>query len=194
MVRCHGPVCCVHCMVCLPELMLCTCRFGASLCSTRNCTLMLRISSALACLWRHRAQVCVMASLCSGHVGPVPTSAGLVVLAACCPATAMQTMLHCMLAICDHSRICVSVACMILAGNRGCGLCTAPSEDLPLAAAMNNYMMFSGTEGVYTHTTKYARSPECPCCGSGTAVEISPDMTLKQVCPAVASRTNNLTP
>lgn len=48
---------------------------------------------------------------------------------------------------------------------------------------MNNYMMYSGTEGVYTHTTKYARDPACSTSGGGTAVVVTDSMTLQQVLP-----------
>jgi NEDD8-activating enzyme E1 len=47
---------------------------------------------------------------------------------------------------------------------------------------MDNYMMYSGTDGVYTHTAKYERDPADPACGAGVAVSISADMTLQQVC------------
>lgn len=46
---------------------------------------------------------------------------------------------------------------------------------------MDNYMMYNGTDGVYTHTVKYERDPTDPACSAGTAVHIQPDMTLKQV-------------
>jgi hypothetical protein len=50
-----------------------------------------------------------------------------------------------------------------------------------MAADMDNYMMYSGTEGVYTHTVKYERDLNDPVCGAGVAFPVSPDMTLQQV-------------
>jgi ubiquitin-activating enzyme E1 C len=50
-----------------------------------------------------------------------------------------------------------------------------------MTADMDNYMMYSGTEGVYTHTVKYERDPNDPVCGAGVALPVSPDMTLQQV-------------
>ena len=47
---------------------------------------------------------------------------------------------------------------------------------------MDNYMMYSGTDGVYTHTVKYERDTGDPACGAGVALHINPDMTLQQVC------------
>jgi hypothetical protein len=52
---------------------------------------------------------------------------------------------------------------------------------------MENYMMYSGTEGVYTHTVKYERDPSDPMCGAGVAVPVHADMTLQQVCAPILS-------
>lgn len=41
--------------------------------------------------------------------------------------------------------------------------------------------MYSGTDGVYTHTVKYERDPNDPACGAGVALHVNPDMTLQQV-------------
>lgn len=46
---------------------------------------------------------------------------------------------------------------------------------------MDNYMMYSGTDGVYTHTVKYERDPNDPACGAGVALHVNPHMTLQQV-------------
>lgn len=50
-------------------------------------------------------------------------------------------------------------------------------------AAMNNYMMYMGTDSIYTHTVAYARDETCTVCGSGTPLPVSLSMTLQQVRP-----------
>jgi hypothetical protein len=55
-----------------------------------------------------------------------------------------------------------------------------------LAAGLDNYMMYNGTDGVYTHTVRYERDPTCPICSAGTAVPVTPQMTLQQARPAHA--------
>jgi hypothetical protein len=47
--------------------------------------------------------------------------------------------------------------------------------------------MYSGTEGVYTHTVKYERDPSDPMCGAGVAVPVHADMTLQQVWAPILS-------
>jgi ubiquitin-activating enzyme E1 C len=46
---------------------------------------------------------------------------------------------------------------------------------------LNNYMMYTGDEGVYTHTFEHQKKEGCPVCGS-TAInfEVSPDLTLQE--------------
>lgn len=48
---------------------------------------------------------------------------------------------------------------------------------------MNNYMMYMGTDSIYTHTVAYARDETCTVCGSGTPLPVSLSMTLQQVRP-----------
>lgn len=45
--------------------------------------------------------------------------------------------------------------------------CTQEAFKLATTAApyLDNYMMYAGTEGVYTYTFDYARRPDCPVCG-----------------------------
>ena len=44
---------------------------------------------------------------------------------------------------------------------------------------MNNYMLYVGSAGVYTHTVAYERDPECMACSPGIMVEMGPDTTLQ---------------
>lgn len=45
---------------------------------------------------------------------------------------------------------------------------------------LNNYMMYSGDEGVYTYTFENERKPDCPVCGNlAKAINVNPEMTLQ---------------
>jgi hypothetical protein len=46
---------------------------------------------------------------------------------------------------------------------------------------MDNYMMYMGADGVYTHTVCYERDEQCLVCSPGVPVPASDDMTLQQV-------------
>eukprot|EP01112_Ceratiomyxa_fruticulosa_P011649 TRINITY_DN317_c0_g1_i4.p1 TRINITY_DN317_c0_g1~~TRINITY_DN317_c0_g1_i4.p1 ORF type:complete len:438 (-),score=104.08 TRINITY_DN317_c0_g1_i4:177-1490(-) len=50
------------------------------------------------------------------------------------------------------------------------------------AGSLNNYMMFSGLNGVYTYTFEYEKNPECAVCGS-TAISysVASSITLKEL-------------
>eukprot|EP00245_Coleochaete_scutata_P005560 TRINITY_DN19219_c0_g1_i1.p1 TRINITY_DN19219_c0_g1~~TRINITY_DN19219_c0_g1_i1.p1 ORF type:complete len:447 (+),score=71.94 TRINITY_DN19219_c0_g1_i1:106-1446(+) len=48
------------------------------------------------------------------------------------------------------------------------------------SAGMDNYMMYVGTDGVYTHTVKYAKDPDCIVCSPGVVLNIPPSTTLQQ--------------
>lgn len=50
---------------------------------------------------------------------------------------------------------------------------------------MNNYMLYVGTSGVYTHTVAYERDPECPCCSPGVKMEVPAGATLQDVLDAL---------
>uniref|UniRef100_A0A7R9Y511 NEDD8-activating enzyme E1 catalytic subunit n=1 Tax=Prasinoderma coloniale TaxID=156133 RepID=A0A7R9Y511_9VIRI len=45
---------------------------------------------------------------------------------------------------------------------------------------MDNYMMYMGTAGVYTHTVAYERDPDCVVCSPGVAVQAPPEVTLRE--------------
>jgi ubiquitin-activating enzyme E1 C len=47
------------------------------------------------------------------------------------------------------------------------------------AKGMNNYMMYVGTDGVYSHTVEYERDPSCVVCSPGIAHSMSVDATLE---------------
>lgn len=51
-------------------------------------------------------------------------------------------------------------------------------------AAMDNYMMYMGSDGVYTHTIAHERDSGCLMCGSGLPLPASDETTLEQVGPA----------
>ncbi|KAK9829882.1 hypothetical protein WJX72_008443 [[Myrmecia] bisecta] len=53
------------------------------------------------------------------------------------------------------------------------------------STGMNNYMMYVGTDGVYTHTAAYEKDPACQMCSPGVPFEVRPDMTLSQVIEAL---------
>eukprot|EP01025_Chloroclados_australasicus_P017913 TRINITY_DN1919_c0_g2_i3.p1 TRINITY_DN1919_c0_g2~~TRINITY_DN1919_c0_g2_i3.p1 ORF type:complete len:452 (-),score=50.88 TRINITY_DN1919_c0_g2_i3:113-1420(-) len=51
-----------------------------------------------------------------------------------------------------------------------------------LSQGMDNYMMYVGTEAVYTYTVKYERDEACPICSGGIPTTLkSKSMTLQQV-------------
>ena len=46
------------------------------------------------------------------------------------------------------------------------------------STGMDNYSLYVGTSGVYTHTVAYERDPECPVCSPGVRLELPRDATL----------------
>mmetsp|Transcript_11925 Transcript_11925/g.16163 ORF Transcript_11925/g.16163 Transcript_11925/m.16163 type:complete len:436 (+) Transcript_11925:225-1532(+) len=47
---------------------------------------------------------------------------------------------------------------------------------------LNNYTMYVGTSGIYTHTAAYEKDPECVICSAGVPLEVdAPNATLQQV-------------
>jgi NEDD8-activating enzyme E1 len=46
---------------------------------------------------------------------------------------------------------------------------------------MENYMMYMGADGVYTHTNCYERDESCLVCSAGVPVKASDSMTLREV-------------
>ncbi|WIA10224.1 hypothetical protein OEZ85_010426 [Tetradesmus obliquus] len=49
------------------------------------------------------------------------------------------------------------------------------------STGLNNYMMYTGSQGIYTHTVAYERDPQCPVCSAGVEVVAPADSTLQQV-------------
>ena len=46
---------------------------------------------------------------------------------------------------------------------------------------LNNYMMYTGNEGLYTYTFEHQKKPECPVCGNErVAMEISREITVEE--------------
>ncbi|DBA91682.1 hypothetical protein WJX77_006601 [Trebouxia sp. C0004] len=52
---------------------------------------------------------------------------------------------------------------------------------------MQNYMMYVGTDGIYTHTAAYEQDPLCAICSPGLPFEVQSSMTLQQVIDAISS-------
>ncbi|GJP78008.1 hypothetical protein CLOP_g8341 [Closterium sp. NIES-67] len=48
------------------------------------------------------------------------------------------------------------------------------------SAGMNNYVMYVGTQGVYSHTVAYERDPECIVCSAGVPVTVPSTASLQQ--------------
>ncbi|PNW74589.1 hypothetical protein CHLRE_12g491500v5 [Chlamydomonas reinhardtii] len=48
------------------------------------------------------------------------------------------------------------------------------------STGLDNYMMYVGSTGLYTHTAKYEKDPSCPVCSAGVPLEVDPDATLQQ--------------
>ena len=55
------------------------------------------------------------------------------------------------------------------------------------AKGMNNYMMYVGTDGVYSHTVEYERDPSCVVCSPGIAHSVSVDATLEDFMASLVS-------
>ncbi|KAL3150768.1 hypothetical protein ABBQ32_000541 [Trebouxia sp. C0010 RCD-2024] len=51
---------------------------------------------------------------------------------------------------------------------------------------MQNYMMYIGTDGIYTHTAAYEQDPLCSICSPGILFQVQSSMTLQQVIEAIA--------
>lgn len=50
---------------------------------------------------------------------------------------------------------------------------------------MQNYMMYVGTDGIYTHTAAYEQDPMCAICSPGLPFQVQSSMTLQQVIDAI---------
>ena len=55
------------------------------------------------------------------------------------------------------------------------------------SAGMNNYMMYMGSEGIYTHTVKYEKDEDCAVCASGISMRVSQERTLGDFLSDVAA-------
>ncbi len=52
-----------------------------------------------------------------------------------------------------------------------------------------NYMMYSGNEGIYTYTFKHEKKDDCPVCGSvARNLEVDPNWTLQEFIESMAVR------
>ncbi|KAL0091410.1 hypothetical protein J3Q64DRAFT_1723474 [Phycomyces blakesleeanus] len=50
------------------------------------------------------------------------------------------------------------------------------------APYLNNYMMYTGNDGIYTYTFEHQKKPECPVCGNLTSsVTLDPNMRLDEM-------------
>lgn len=55
------------------------------------------------------------------------------------------------------------------------------------ADGMRNYMMYIGTDGVYSHTAEYERDSSCPVCSPGVAHSVSIDTTLEEFMASIVA-------
>ena len=63
---------------------------------------------------------------------------------------------------------------------------TNPCLGMP---GQNNYMMYSGDEGIYTYTFEHLRKPDCPVCGNlPKNLEVNPNITLGDLIESLAER------
>ncbi|KAL6768747.1 UBA3 [Auxenochlorella protothecoides x Auxenochlorella symbiontica] len=49
------------------------------------------------------------------------------------------------------------------------------------STGLDNYLMYSGVDGVYTLTTQYERDPACPVCSAGVPMTAPPTCTLRDL-------------
>jgi ubiquitin-activating enzyme E1 C len=49
------------------------------------------------------------------------------------------------------------------------------------STGLNNYMMYVGTDGIYTLATPYERDDKCPICSPGVSYAVQPSTTLRQL-------------
>ncbi|KAJ2959206.1 hypothetical protein NQZ79_g5298 [Umbelopsis isabellina] len=49
-----------------------------------------------------------------------------------------------------------------------------------VAPFLNNYMMYTGNDGIYTYTFEHQKKPDCPVCGTiAIKIEVNPEMLLE---------------
>lgn len=49
------------------------------------------------------------------------------------------------------------------------------------SSGLNNYMMYMGSQGIYTYTVAYEKDEACPVCSAGVMLQAPADATLQQV-------------
>jgi len=53
----------------------------------------------------------------------------------------------------------------------------------------DNYMMYSGDDGIYAYTFKHEKKDDCPVCGNlARALEVDPNLTLEEFIESLAAR------
>ena len=76
----------------------------------------------------------------------------------------------------------VAAACC----NEAFKLATSAAEPLGMK---ESYMMYSGNDGIYTHTFEYNKMPDCPVCGTtARPLKVTPATTLGDVLDGLATR------
>ena len=59
----------------------------------------------------------------------------------------------------------------------------------PFLGPYDNYMTYSGNEGIYTYTFKYDKKDDCPVCGNiARKLDIDPNLTLQEFIESLAAR------
>lgn len=72
---------------------------------------------------------------------------------------------------------------------RDTAACTQEAFKFATTAAfyLDNYMMYTGNEGVYTYTFEHKKRPDCPVCGGDVRqLDVAPDTTLARVIEMLA--------
>lgn len=56
-----------------------------------------------------------------------------------------------------------------------------------ISKGLDNFMVYSGGEGVYTSTNRLAPDPSCPICAPGTVVRVARNVTVREALAAVVA-------
>ncbi|QUC17804.1 uncharacterized protein UV8b_02045 [Ustilaginoidea virens] len=63
------------------------------------------------------------------------------------------------------------------------------TNSAPCLGFENNYMMYSGNDGIYTYTFKHERKEDCPVCGrQARPLPVNPSTTLQELLDSFAAR------
>lgn len=63
------------------------------------------------------------------------------------------------------------------------------TDSAPALGMEDNYMMYSGNDGIYTYTFKHEKKDDCPVCGNlPKDMEVKPDWTIQELIDALAIR------